>query len=121
MTEALLQDFLTQAVMHETVRPYFHVDSRPERLPVTVLNTTPSAVGSLTLFGTPAVVHEGATAADVDSSQDKAVLVLDSVEMDESTARLRFQYPIEGLAVDATFARQDNASWTITTIDAAEQ
>ncbi|MBB4284568.1 hypothetical protein [Roseospira goensis] len=121
MTQASVGPLFEQAVMHESVQPYFHIGAQPRRLPVTVHNTTDLGLGPFSLFGRPVVIREGSAEVRVGATDDQNILMVDALELGDDRAHLRFRHVVEGVVVEADYSRRDGDGWTLTRLEAYEE
>ncbi|NBC34014.1 MAG: hypothetical protein GVY13_15170 [Alphaproteobacteria bacterium] len=121
MAETVVRDFLTTVIMDDRVRPYFHIEDQPGRMPVKIYNNTSTTIDEIELFGAPAVVRGIASDAIPATAEDENIIIIDLLEVSAEAASLRFRHPVEGVVVEADYSRQDNGSWSLTSLDAYER
>ncbi len=100
------------------MKPYWHAEEVPGRSPLILLCNacTPRSL-RLTKFGVPVRVLDHQQRTD---AKAEAYLEISELTIHGDTAQARMQYAVEGVVVEAGFARKDG-TWTVTQAKAVER
>jgi hypothetical protein len=102
---------------HSKLAPYFHERERKERSPLIVVRTAQlGPTVHLTKFGRPVVMKDRTALA-----RGEPFFEFTSVEAGQTTGRVQFRYPPEGLRGTALFRRDDTGAWSAVSIELSEQ
>jgi hypothetical protein len=114
-----LPNLLEALLAHPKLAAYFHLDQRPARQPIQVVNA--SGVDLPAPEAARAQVACVLVARGAEPEPGRAALYVDRVSVEAGQTRVEFRFPVEGLAGSATAAADPQRGWVITELRLVER
>jgi len=95
------------------LQTYYHIDSSPERVPISVVSEEESWSGDTPFkFGHPVRMMR--------TAPEGPHFILQEIQGDDNSVKITFQYPPEGIVGWAALEKL-NGSWTVTDSEVSER